>query len=72
MREGKVNGRYTYNINPDFLKLLLKYQNENEQVRFILEAAGYEYLQETLNKTNVKEETGKVKKYFKSMFKKVV
>ena len=73
MRDGKVNGQYTYNINPDFLKLLLKYQNESEQVRFILEAAGYEYLQDTLNETNdEKEETGKVKKYFKNIFKKVV
>ena len=66
MRNKKGNA-YTYDINPEFLKLLLKYKNENEQVKFILEAAGYGYLDDHLEEA---DEKGKVKKYFKDIFKK--
>lgn len=72
MRAEKVKGLYRYDINPDFLNFLAKYENENQQVKFILEAVGYNNLEDTLDETyGEKEETGKVKKYFKNIFKKV-
>lgn len=65
MRDKKGN-EYAYGINPEFLKLLLEHQNENVQVRFILEALGYEYVMDHLEETDDNE---KVKKYFKDIFK---
>ena len=70
MRDKK--GLYTYGINPDFLKLLAKHQKDNQQIRFILEAAGYGNVEDYIEDEKQEvEEQGKVKKYFKDIFKKV-
>lgn len=72
MRADKGKDLYRYNFNPDFLNLLARYKNENQQVKFILEAVGYNNLEDTLDETyEEKEETGKVKNYFKNIFRKV-
>lgn len=72
MRAVKGKDLYRYNFNPDFLNLLARYKNENQQVKFILEAVGYGNLEDTLDETyEEKEETGKVKNYFKNIFRKV-
>lgn len=72
MRADKGKDLYRYNFNPDFLNLLARYKNENQQVKFILEAVGYGNLEDTLDETyEEKEETGKVKNYFKNIFRKV-
>ncbi len=63
MQEKK--GLYTYDISKDFLKLLLKHQHENQQIKFILEAYGYD------NPLVLQEETRDHQKtFFKTIFKK--
>jgi len=70
MRDKKGNGLYTYNINPDFLRLLAKHQKDNQQIRFILEAAGYGNVEDYLEEAEHEEKQGKVKKLINDIFKK--
>lgn len=69
MRDIKGKSRYNYDISPDFLKLLARFRNDNPQIRFILEAAGYGNVEDYLDEAE-QEEHGIVKKYFKDIFKK--
>lgn len=69
MREEKGKRLHGFDLNPEFLELLAKHKNENFQVKFILEAAGYGEIQNEQEETE--ELGGKVKKLFKDIFKKV-
>ena len=69
MREERKKRLHALDLNPEFLELLEKHKNENFQAKFILEAAGYGEIEDELEETE--ELGGKVKKYFKDIFKRV-
>jgi len=64
MRANINNAVHHYNFNQDYLKLLAKYQDNNPQIKFILEAFGYQEEKE-------KQEDEQAIKYLKFIFRKV-
>ena len=70
MRDKKGNGLYTYNLNPEFLNFLAKFQEESQQISFILEDAGCGNVEDYLDEAEQEEKQGKVKKLFQDIFKK--
>ncbi len=62
MRANINNATHHYNINQDYLRILARNQENNPQIKFILEAFGYQ---------EEEKHDEEAKKYFKFIFRKV-